>query len=408
VIWTFEPDVVYSALEYLMARVSAEHPQQAQSFDTAVRSSMPKATSLQLTVSVTTKLAHLLQEQAGREIAVNRIATAIRESLQLDVILQKTVDEVGSALKAGSCSLRAEVKIQDRSLKYFYFADPQERSNARREQLGAELEDHCRYFADDHEVLVRDGDDESETCPIVVAPLRFQERLLGVLQVNSADFSHQWHENEVLLLRTVADQVAVAVNHADLFAKIQQQALTDPLTGCFNRRSFETQLDRDLASARRGPQALSLVLLDLDRFKQLNDSAGHEAGDQALRQLADCLRREMRLADSVARYGGDEFVVILPHAGSAGALNVAERLRARIEEIHIPPFGNLTASIGIASFPEHAKTRAELFRLADRALYDAKGAGRNCVRIAEAGEVQVSRVNSDHDSMPEVTGDIIM
>jgi diguanylate cyclase (GGDEF)-like protein len=153
---------------------------------------------------------------------------------------------------------------------------------------------------------------------------------------------------------------------------------------------------------------LSLVLLDLDRFKQLNDSAGHEAGDQALRQLADCLRREMRLADSVARYGGDEFVVILPHAGSAGALNVAERLRARIEEIHIPPFGNLTASIGIASFPEHAKTRAELFRLADRALYDAKGAGRNCVRIAEAGEVQVSRVNSDHDSMPEVTGDIIM
>jgi diguanylate cyclase (GGDEF)-like protein len=408
VIWTFEPDVVYSALEYLMARVSAELPSQAQSFDTAVRTSMPKATSLQLTVSVTTKLAHLLQEQAGREIAVNRIATAIRESLELGDILQKTVDEVGAALKVGSCSLRAEVATQDESLKHFYFADPLQRSNARMEQLGAELDEHCRYFAEDHEVLVRDGDDEPETGPIVVVPLRFQERLLGVLQVNSADSSHHWHENEVLLLRTVADQVAVAVNQADLFAKIQQQALTDPLTGCFNRRSFETHLARDLASAKRGQQALSLLLLDLDHFKQLNDSAGHDAGDQALCQLADCLHQEMRLADSVARYGGDEFVMILPHADSAGALNVAERLRARIEEIHIPPFGNLTTSIGIASFPEHAKTRAELFRLADRALYDAKRAGRNCVRIAEPGEVQVSRVNADHDPVPEVTGDVIM
>ena len=94
VIWTFEPDIVYSALEYLMARVSAENPYQAPVFESAVRTSMPKATSLQLTVSVTTKLAHLLQEQAGREIAVNRIATAIRESLELGVILQKTVNEV--------------------------------------------------------------------------------------------------------------------------------------------------------------------------------------------------------------------------------------------------------------------------------------------------------------------------
>src|SRR6267142_6095085 len=107
VFWTFEPDIVYSALEYLMARVSAQHPYHAADFGAAVRTSMPKATSLQLTVSVTTKLAHLLQEQASREVAVNRIATAIRESLQLGVILKKTVDEVGIALSA-SCALRVE------------------------------------------------------------------------------------------------------------------------------------------------------------------------------------------------------------------------------------------------------------------------------------------------------------
>src|SRR5207253_7204800 len=121
VIWTFEPDVVYSALEYLMARVSAEHPYQATAFGSAVRTSMPKATSLQLTLSVTTKLAHLLQAQAGREIAINRIASAIRESLELGVVLQKTVDEVGRALNV-HCALRVEGQTAGQALNYFYFA----------------------------------------------------------------------------------------------------------------------------------------------------------------------------------------------------------------------------------------------------------------------------------------------
>ena len=126
VFWTFEPDIVYSALEYLMARVGAQHPYHAAEFGSAVRTSMPKATSLQLTVSVTTKLAHLLQEQASREIAVNRIATAIRESLELGVILQKTVDEVGTALNVGSCALRVEAETAEQALNYFYFADNSE------------------------------------------------------------------------------------------------------------------------------------------------------------------------------------------------------------------------------------------------------------------------------------------
>ena len=122
VLWTFEPDIVYSALEYLMARVGAEHPYHATEFESAVRTSMPKATSLQLTVSVTTKLAHLMQEQASREIAINRIATAIRESLELGVILQKTVDEVGSALNA-NCALRVKGETGEQGLTYSCFAD---------------------------------------------------------------------------------------------------------------------------------------------------------------------------------------------------------------------------------------------------------------------------------------------
>ncbi|HSQ24794.1 MAG TPA: diguanylate cyclase [Pyrinomonadaceae bacterium] len=416
VIWTFEPDIVYSALEYLMARVGAEHPYHTQQFEEAVRTSMPKATSLQLTVSVTTKLAHLLQEQAGREIAVNRIATAIRESLELGVILQKTVDEVGAALNVASCALRVESPTPEQALNYFYFDNPSQRSIKETEKLGRDLETHCRYLAHHHEVVVRDADDEfvgdSERYPIAVAPLVYQEGLLGALQVNAADPERLWHENEILLLRTVADQVAVAVNHAGLFAQIQQQALTDPLTGCYNRRSFEMQLDKDLLMAKRVQQPLSLIMLDLDRFKHLNDSAGHDAGDAALRQLADCFRRELRAADSAARFGGDEFALILPRVHEDGALCVAERLRLRIEEIEIPGFGNLTTSIGIASFPVHGDTLTELFRAADGALYAAKRAGRNCVRVA-AEPIQDLGVNSpavaaEHDTLPEVSGEIVM
>src|SRR3989440_1826423 len=151
VIWTFEPDIVYTALEYLMARVGAEQPYHAPAFGNAVRSSMPKATSLQLTLSVTTKLAHLLQEQASREIAVNRIATAIRESLDLGIILQKTVDEVGGALNVNS-ALRVEGETAEQALKYFYFADSST-TESRSEEIAAELEMHSACLAQRREVF---------------------------------------------------------------------------------------------------------------------------------------------------------------------------------------------------------------------------------------------------------------
>jgi len=388
VFWTFEPDIVYSALEYLMARVGAQHPYHAADFGAAVRTSMPKATSLQLTVSVTTKLAHLLQEQASREVAVNRIATAIRESLELGVILQKTVDEVGTALNVGSCALRVEAESAEQALNYFYFADGSERATTEAEQIINELALHSARLVEHPDTIIQDADDETvdddEKLPTAVVPLIFQERLIGVLQVTASDLARVWGENEILLLRTVANQVAVAVNHASLFAQIQQQALTDALTGCYNRRSFEMLLDREMQVSRRQHQPLSLIMLDLDRFKQLNDSAGHDSGDVALRKLADCFKQELRGVDSAARFGGDEFVLILPQAYAEGALIVAERLRARIAAIQIPGFGNLTASMGIATFPSQGSSRQELVVAADYALYTAKRTGRNRVCIFEA------------------------
>ena len=383
VIWTFEPDIVYSALEYLMARVTAEHSLYSDAFTKAVRVSMPKATSLQLTLGVTTKLARLLQEQAEREIAVNRIATAIRNSLELDSVLQTAADEVGRALNVHSCAVRVEGARVGKDTTKLYLRTDAVVNGTSRGALLTDIDSISAKLSHAPEAYVVDcniSPDGPVTVDAVV-PLIFQGSFLGLLMIRSDDASREWADNELLLLDTVADQLAVAVNQAHLFAQMQQQALTDSLTGCYNRRSFELQLERDLHLATRMRQPLSLIMLDLDNFKHINDQAGHDAGDAALCMLADNLRAELRAVDTAARFGGDEFVIILPQANPEGAMLVAERLRKRISQMEVPEFGQVTASFGVANFPAHASSRDTLLVAADRALYNSKDAGRNRVSL---------------------------
>ncbi|HEV2861212.1 MAG TPA: sensor domain-containing diguanylate cyclase [Pyrinomonadaceae bacterium] len=381
VIWSFEPDVVYSALEYLMARVTAEHPLHARVFSKAVRTCVPKTTSLQLTVSVTTKLARLLQEQAVREVAVNRIARDIRSSLELPSVLQTTVNEVGRALGAQHSALSVEGEHGQPSLTTCYFRDGGNNEAQQTELLGdleavgARLRGRAKTFVHDGAV----GAGESDTRPVAAVPVIYRERMMGVLMVTSDDTRRSWQENELLLMRTVADQVAVAVNHARLFQQVQHQALTDGLTGCFNRRFFDIQLERDLHLATRLRQPVSLIMLDIDHFKRVNDTFGHDTGDVALRMISQAIREELRGVDTAARYGGEEFAVILPQASPEGARVVAERLRARIESTTVPGVGCVTASLGVATFPLHASSRDLLVTTADRALFHAKRTGRNRV-----------------------------
>jgi diguanylate cyclase (GGDEF)-like protein len=364
-----------------------------------------------------------LQEQAGREIAVNRIATAIRNSLELDSILQTTVNEVGRALNVKHCVLRIEGEPDKPQLTNCYFREGASADAAEEEELMADLDAYSVRLAGRYKSYVLDGRNEGDKShgihPLAVVPLIYQKRFMGVLLVRSDDPSRVWQENEILLLRTVADQVTVAVSHARLFSQMQQQALTDALTGCFNRRSFEMQLERDLHLATRMRLPLSLILLDLDNFKRVNDTYGHDAGDVALRLLAEGLRDELRGVDTAARYGGEEFAIILPQAGVDGALIVAERLRRRIEQIEVPDVGHVTASLGIATFPQHASSRDTLVVAADRALYNAKRSGRNCVCVtpddsqplpaeeafAEASQVEAN-AEPEMDAPPMPIGDL--
>lgn len=383
VIWTFEPDVVYSALEYLMARVTAEHSFHASIFSKAVRSSMPKATSLQLTLGVTTKLARLLQEQAERETAVNRIATTIRNSLDLDQVLVTAAAEVGRALNVKACGVKVDSDLVSNEITKYYFRAGEEVSGKAEELFLAELNRLSGDVSESLKAVVVDDDHPSAVSkdPHAVVPLILNGGYAGLLMVRSDDETRVWEENELMLLYTVADQLAVAVNQAQMFAQMQKLALTDSLTGCYNRRSFELQLEQQLHLATRMRQSLSLIIIDLDNFKQINDSSGHETGDLALQLLAQCLRIELRGVDIAARFGGDEFVVILPQATSEGSMVVAERLRQRIAKTEVPGYGPLTASFGLASYPEHASSRDTLVVAADQALYNSKRAGRNRVSL---------------------------
>jgi two-component system, cell cycle response regulator len=167
-------------------------------------------------------------------------------------------------------------------------------------------------------------------------------------------------------------------------SKLEELSRTDALTGAANLRQLHEALRIELTRSARTGTSLAFVMLDVDHFKQLNDTHGHQAGDVGLKQVADILRSGLRQYDTVARYGGDEFAMLLPETNEAGAVSCAERCRAQIERLTPagPDGARLTASIGIAMFPNPAATTAaELVKVADAALYEAKKGGRNRVVV---------------------------
>jgi diguanylate cyclase (GGDEF)-like protein len=198
---------------------------------------------------------------------------------------------------------------------------------------------------------------------------------------------------EARVHEAIGAAVPMIANLRDL-ATARDSALTDGLTGVANRRALEQELTRISARATRNGEPFAVILLDIDHFKQLNDTHGHEAGDQALVSVAKLLRDRSRAGDVVARYGGEEFVVLCPGADISAAGAVAESLREALEQYDGPP-ARFTASFGVAAFPASAADPDELVRTADKALYAAKRGGRNRVEYAAPKEVRSSPTGSD-------------
>ncbi len=217
--------------------------------------------------------------------------------------------------------------------------------------------------------------------------LRYKDQILGLIRVYIEDKQRQFHEDEKSLLETLAIHLSMAMANALAYQEQQLLAITDSLTGLYNRRKFLETVTTELERSQRLNRPLSVLMMDIDYFKNYNDTYGHQKGDEILSGIAKKLRKSLREYDTLARYGGDEFVLLLPETDAQVAQKIAERLVQALREMNIlisetdsiPIY--LTLSIGIASYPSHANDLQTLMQAADYALYQAKQAGRNCYVI---------------------------
>ncbi len=216
---------------------------------------------------------------------------------------------------------------------------------------------------------------------IIIIPLYAMAKAFGVFCVFSS--RDELAESETDFLSTFAQQIELAITIADLFEKVKAQAVTDGLTGLYNRRYFEEYLKKEVTRAKRINQPFSIIGLDLDFLKKINDKYGHAYGDLAIKAIADVLKSNARSIDTAARMGGEEFNIILPGVKSDGAMTAAERIRKAIENTHLEKVGHITASVGVATFLEHSDNIDEILELTDQAMYMSKRNGRNRVTLAK-------------------------
>jgi diguanylate cyclase (GGDEF)-like protein/putative nucleotidyltransferase with HDIG domain len=220
----------------------------------------------------------------------------------------------------------------------------------------------------------------------VALPILYADQLLGVLYVETASPAN-FSEEDLLLLHTLADLIAGALHNALSFQKAREQAVTDGLTGVKTHRFFMDALSAEWKRSTRTGRPFTLVLIDVDRFKFVNDLQGHLEGDLVLKRLGETFERGCRNWDVVARYGGDEFVILMPETDAEQALQVAQRLRSTIESDRMLQAKKTTASFGLATFPLHGSTPQELLQVADASMYTSKHQGGNAVSTADHLEV---------------------
>ncbi|HWV37733.1 MAG TPA: sensor domain-containing diguanylate cyclase [Vulgatibacter sp.] len=238
------------------------------------------------------------------------------------------------------------------------------------ERFAARFDDHTRFT----------------TRSIVAVPMRIRGRTLGVIElVNGAD-QPPFTGRDLRVLASIADFAAIALENARNFRRVEELTIVDEHTGLYNVRHLHRVLGAEVERARRYGHPVSVIFFDLDRFKEVNDTHGHQAGSAILRECGELLLSTLRVADVAVRYGGDEFVCVLPETSPDQAILCAERLRRLLEErTFLAEEGRairLTASFGVACFPDHGKTAKDLLEEADKAMYTAKEANRNTVASA--------------------------
>jgi diguanylate cyclase (GGDEF)-like protein/PAS domain S-box-containing protein len=219
----------------------------------------------------------------------------------------------------------------------------------------------------------------------VCIPMMAQSEALGVLHLMQPDGIKMTDTKQRMAI-TMSEHIAMALSNLRLHETLRSQSIRDPLTGLFNRRFMEESLELEIRRAARNQRTLGMIMIDLDHFKYFNDNFGHEAGDLLLKELGILLKSNIRGEDIACRYGGEEFTLILPEGTEAVTRQRAEFFKDAIQRLDVHfrghPLGKMTASMGVAVFPDHGRTAKALVEAADKALYRSKSAGRDCVTLA--------------------------
>ena len=244
---------------------------------------------------------------------------------------------------------------------------------------------HGRVGSDRDELQLAAAEPRAES--VVSVPLKSQNRVIGVLNLYDRVMGDDFDDDDVATIRSFANQATVAIDNVLLHQEAQRLSITDGLTGLWNYRYFQMTFDKEIERASRFERPLALLVMDLDKFKAVNDEYGHQRGDSVLIELATRIKGTIREVDILARYGGEEFVLILPETDLEGAVQAAGKI---CDLVRLRRFGaagevpiRVTVSIGVAVFPDHGSSASALVRSADSALYAAKEAGRDGYQIAQ-------------------------
>ena len=329
------------------------------------------------------------------------VAKALTSSLNLDSILQTIMEKMAEYFRPDTWSLLMVDEEKDELYFAIAVGAAAEVLSKARLKVGEGI---AGWVAKHGQVLIvpdvqcdprfssrLDEMTQLQTRSIICVPLRSKHRVLGVIQLVNVDME-RFKDPELFFLQSLCDYAAIAIENARWVEKIQELTITDDCTGLYNARHLYKTLDTEVYRSSRFGYEFSILFIDLDHFKAVNDTHGHLIGSKLLAEIGYLIKAQLRLIDFAFRYGGDEFVVLLPQTGKDQALVVAKRLRdalrassfCREEGLNL----NVRASIGLATYPHDARTAHDVIRQADGMMYVVKNSSRDNIGIAQRGTLK--------------------